>query len=131
MQSGRVLMIRFNIQTSLRGSKSISIAATHAFVEAYRTAHPDVTVDNLNVWEQGLPEFDSEAIGGRAGLEPTEEEVRHAPENPGPHRPAPRLDPTCCKASGMEVSCANRIEDEIQCFVQTLPVRKGCVMPIE
>jgi hypothetical protein len=25
---------------------------------------------------------------GRAGLEPTEEEVRHAPpENPGPHRP--------------------------------------------
>ena len=37
----------------------------------------------------------------------------------------------CCKASGMEVSCANRIEDEIQRFVQTLPVRKGCVMPIE
>ena len=84
MQSGRVLMIRFNIQTSLRGSKSISIAATHAFVEAYRTAHPDVTADNLNVWEEGFPEFDSEAIGGRAGLEPTEEEVRHAPENPGP-----------------------------------------------
>jgi hypothetical protein len=98
---------------------------------AYRTAHPDVTVDNLNVWEEGLPEFDSEAIGGRTGLEPTEEELRHAPENPGPHRPAPRLDPTCCKASGMEVSCANRIEDEIQYFVQTLPVRKGCVMPIE
>ena len=74
-----------------------------------------------------MPEFDSEAIG-RAGLQP---EVRHAPENPGPQRPAPRLDPTCCKASGTEASCANRIEDEIQCFVQTLPVRKGCVMPIE
>jgi FMN-dependent NADH-azoreductase len=54
-------MILLNIQTSPRGSKSISIAATHAFVEAYRTAHPDVTVDNLNVWEEGLPEFDSEA----------------------------------------------------------------------
>jgi FMN-dependent NADH-azoreductase len=58
-------MILLNIQTSPRGSKSISIAATHAFVEAYRTAHPDVTVDNLNVWEEGLPEFDSEAIGAK------------------------------------------------------------------
>ena len=51
-------MILLNIQTSPRGSKSISIAATDAFVEAYRTAHPDVTVDKLNVWEEGLPEFD-------------------------------------------------------------------------
>ena len=75
-------MTLFRIQASLRGAKSISIAATHAFVEAYRAAHPDVTVDNLNVWEEGLPQFDSEAIGGRAGLEPTEEEIRHAPEKP-------------------------------------------------
>jgi FMN-dependent NADH-azoreductase len=58
-------MILLNIQTSPRGSKSISIAETDAFVEAYRTAHPDVTVDNLNVWEEGLPEFDSEAIGAK------------------------------------------------------------------
>jgi FMN-dependent NADH-azoreductase len=58
-------MILLNIQTSPRGSKSISIAAADAFVEAYRTAHPDVTVDNLNVWEEGLPEFDSEAIGAK------------------------------------------------------------------
>jgi FMN-dependent NADH-azoreductase len=60
-----VLMILLNIQTSPRGSKSISTAATDAFVEAYRTAHPDVTIDNLNVWEEGLPEFDSEAIGAK------------------------------------------------------------------
>src|ERR1700732_2788046 len=52
-----ILMILLNIQTSPRGSKSISTAATDAFVEAYRTAHPDVTIDNLNVWEEGLPEF--------------------------------------------------------------------------
>ena len=58
-------MILLNIQTSPRGSKSISITATDAFVEAYRTAHPDVTIDNLNVWEEGLPEFDSEAIGAK------------------------------------------------------------------
>src|SRR6202049_410685 len=65
MRAEGVLMILLNIQTSPRGSKSISIAATHACVEAYRTAHPDVTVDNLNVWEEGLPEFDSEAIGAK------------------------------------------------------------------
>src|SRR5260370_16749825 len=58
-------MILLNIQTSPRGSKSISIAATDAFVEAYRAAHPDVTIDNLNVWEEGLPEFDGEAIGAK------------------------------------------------------------------
>jgi hypothetical protein len=29
---------------------------------------------------------------GRAGLEPTEEEVRHAPRDPGPHRPTRSLD---------------------------------------
>ena len=35
------------------------------------------------------------------------------------------------KASSMGVSCANRIENEIQCFVQALPVGKGCVTPIK
>src|SRR5712671_5263547 len=58
-------MILLNIQASPRGSKSISTAAADAFVEAYSTAHPDVTVDNLNVWKEGLPEFDSEAIGAK------------------------------------------------------------------
>jgi FMN-dependent NADH-azoreductase len=58
-------MILLNIQTSPRGSKSISIAATDAFLEADRTAHPDVPIDNVNVWEEGLPEFDSEAIGAK------------------------------------------------------------------
>src|SRR5258708_1078497 len=60
-----VFMIVVNIQASPRGSKSISTAATDAFVEAYRTAHPDVTIDKLNVWDEGLPEFDSEAIGAK------------------------------------------------------------------
>ena len=58
-------MILLHIQSSPRGSRSISIAATNAFVDAYRTAHPDVTVDNLNVWDEGLPEFDREAIGAK------------------------------------------------------------------
>jgi FMN-dependent NADH-azoreductase len=62
MREGGVLMILLNIQNSPRGSKSISIAATDAFVEAYRIAHPDVTVDNLNVWKEGLAKGKSEVI---------------------------------------------------------------------
>src|SRR5260370_37332293 len=58
-------MILRNIHASSRGSKAVSTAATGGFVEAYLTAHPDVTIDNLNVWEEGLPEFDSEAIGAK------------------------------------------------------------------
>jgi len=58
-------MILLNIQTSPRGSKSISIAATRAFVGAYCIAHPDAMVDNLNVWEECLPEFDNESIGAK------------------------------------------------------------------
>jgi FMN-dependent NADH-azoreductase len=53
------------IQSSPRGPKSVSIAVTDAFLEAYRQACPELTVDTLNVWEENLPEFDQEAIGAK------------------------------------------------------------------
>jgi FMN-dependent NADH-azoreductase len=53
------------IQSSPRGPNSISIAVTDAFLEAYRQACPELTVDTLNVWEKHLPEFDQEAIGAK------------------------------------------------------------------
>jgi FMN-dependent NADH-azoreductase len=46
------------IQSSPRGPKSVSIAVTDAFLEAYRQACPELTVDTLNVWEKNPPEFD-------------------------------------------------------------------------
>ncbi len=54
-----------NIQSSPRTSRSISIQVADAFLEAYRAAQPSATIDTLNVWEENLPEFDSEAIGAK------------------------------------------------------------------
>ncbi len=53
------------IQSSPRGARSVSIAITDAFLEAYRQACAGLTVDTLNVWEENLPEFDQEAIGAK------------------------------------------------------------------
>ena len=35
------------------------------------------------------------------------------------------------KKESVKSSCANRIQDEVQCFAQILPVRRGGVMPIK
>ena len=54
-----------NIQSSPRGPRSASIAVADAFLQAYRQACPELTVDTLNVWEENLPGFDQEAIGAK------------------------------------------------------------------
>ena len=54
-----------NIQSSPRGPRSASIAVADAFLQAYRQACPELTVDTLNVWDENLPDFDQEAIGAK------------------------------------------------------------------
>jgi len=54
-----------NIQSSPRGPRSASIAVADAFLQAYRRACPELTVDTLNVWQENLPDFDQEAIGAK------------------------------------------------------------------
>jgi len=54
-----------NIESSPRGPKSVSIAVASAFLTAYREANPSVDVDTLNVWDEQLPDFDSQAIGAK------------------------------------------------------------------
>ena len=54
-----------NIESSPRGSRSVSIAVTSAFLDAYRQVCPGVTDDTLNVWKEKLPDFDQEAIGAK------------------------------------------------------------------
>src|SRR5271170_2389067 len=54
-----------NIQSSPRGPRSVSSAVADAFLQAYRRACSEVTVDTLNVWEENLPDFDQEAIGAK------------------------------------------------------------------
>ena len=41
------------------------VAVTDAFLDAYQALHADATIDTLNVWEENLPDFDSEAIDAR------------------------------------------------------------------
>ena len=54
-----------NIVSSPRGAESVSIAVANAFLDAYAKASASVEVDTLNVWEENLPDFDSQAIGAK------------------------------------------------------------------
>lgn len=54
-----------NIVSSPRGADSVSISIANAFLDAYRNTCASVEVDTLNVWEENLPDFDSEAIGAK------------------------------------------------------------------
>jgi FMN-dependent NADH-azoreductase len=54
-----------NIVSSPRGAQSASIAVANAFLDAYLKTSDSIEVDTLNVWEENLPEFDSQAIGAK------------------------------------------------------------------
>jgi FMN-dependent NADH-azoreductase len=70
-----------NIESSLRGSRSASIAVTSALLDAYRQVCPGALVDTLNLWEEKLADFDQEAIGAKykginkEPMDPAEAEV--------------------------------------------------------
>src|SRR6195256_908738 len=54
-----------NIVSSPRGAESVSIAVASAFLDAYVKTSGSIEVDTLNVWEENLPDFDSQAIGAK------------------------------------------------------------------
>jgi FMN-dependent NADH-azoreductase len=54
-----------NIVSSPRGAESVSIAVANAFLDAYTKVSASIEVDTLNVWEENLPDFDSQAIGAK------------------------------------------------------------------
>ena len=59
-----------HVQASPRGDRSASLHVANAFLDAWRGAHPDASVDVLDVWATDLPAFDGEAIEAKyAGLE--------------------------------------------------------------
>jgi FMN-dependent NADH-azoreductase len=70
-----------NIQSSPREPRSASIAVADTFLQAYRRACPELTVDTLNVWQENLPDFDQHAIGAKykrinkEPMDPAEETV--------------------------------------------------------
>ena len=54
-----------HIQSSPRGAQSNSIALTNAFLTASRKLFPEIDEDILNIWNEGLPEFDTASIGAK------------------------------------------------------------------
>lgn len=57
------------VEASPRKQRSASIEVARAFIAAYRAAHPDDTVETLDIWDVELPEFDGAAMEAKyAGL---------------------------------------------------------------
>jgi len=69
-----------HIIASPRGERSRSLRLAQAFLESYRRAHPDDTVETLDVFHDDIPEFDEKAAAGKYrithGAQSTTEEDR-------------------------------------------------------
>lgn len=56
------------VEGSPRKSRSVSIFAAQAFLDAYRAANPSDVIDRLDIWED-LPQLDQNAFEAKyAGL---------------------------------------------------------------
>ncbi len=57
------------VESSPRKSRSVSISAAKAFLEAYAAANPADTIDVLDLWQEELPELDQDAFEAKyAGI---------------------------------------------------------------
>ena len=67
-----------HIEASPRGDRSASITVAKHFIDSYRAAHPGDTVETLDLWHTGLPEFDGATIDAKyaimTGQNPTPEQ---------------------------------------------------------
>jgi FMN-dependent NADH-azoreductase len=54
-----------HIIASPRGNRSASITVAKHFIESYLAAHPGDTVETLDLWRAGLPEFDGATIDAK------------------------------------------------------------------
>ncbi|MFP3607848.1 NAD(P)H-dependent oxidoreductase, partial [Paraburkholderia sp. SIMBA_053] len=46
-------------------TRSASLDVARAYLEAYRSAHPDHPIDVLDLWSIDLPEFDGDALDAK------------------------------------------------------------------
>ncbi len=53
------------IESSPRKTRSKSITAAKAFLEAYKTSHPNDHIVTIDLWEKKLPEFDGFTIDAK------------------------------------------------------------------
>src|SRR6201987_3203716 len=63
-RKGNIMHV-LNIVTSPRKDQSASRALVDAFLREYMTQAGDIVVDTLDIWQEGLPEFDAETINAK------------------------------------------------------------------
>lgn len=56
------------VEASPRKARSHSIAVARAFLDRFRAAHPDGTVDTLDLWTEPLPRFDGPTIDAKYAI---------------------------------------------------------------
>ncbi|AOI60613.1 FMN-dependent NADH-azoreductase [Burkholderia diffusa] len=54
-----------HIESSPRKSRSVSLDVAHAYLQAWRDAHPEHRVDVLDLWATQLPELDGDALDAK------------------------------------------------------------------
>ena len=57
-----------HLEASPRGDRSASITVAKHFIDAYRAAHPGDTVETLDLWQAGLPEFNGATIDAKYAI---------------------------------------------------------------
>jgi FMN-dependent NADH-azoreductase len=63
-------MTLLHVISSPRKQRSASIEVANAFIDAWKSKHPEGNIDTLNVWETDLLPFDNAALEAKyAGLE--------------------------------------------------------------
>jgi FMN-dependent NADH-azoreductase len=50
------------VEASPRKQRSASIEVARAFLDAWRVAHPDASIDVFDVWHEDMPEFDGDTL---------------------------------------------------------------------
>lgn len=53
------------VKCSPRGPASRSSAIAEAFLEAYRETHPEAAIEELDIWQAGLPEYGGDAAAAK------------------------------------------------------------------
>ena len=56
------------VEVSPRKERSHSIKVANAFLEAYASAHPDDTIDRLDLWSVDLPAFDGPMLDAKYSI---------------------------------------------------------------
>jgi FMN-dependent NADH-azoreductase len=75
LEMAKVLMVKANDR---RADQSVSVRMYEAFLQTYREANPDDSVEELNLYEADLPYYGDKAISGlfksAQGLELSQDE---------------------------------------------------------